>query len=69
MILNAYYCTIKEGDLIRFLDTNWKCCQRIRKAIIKEFFFGVTEFHNKYQMLIRAFDLEKLEKNICGKRY
>lgn len=60
--VEAYYCTVKEGDLIRFSYTNWKGFKATRKAIVKEFFFGATEYHNEYQMLIRAFDLDKLEE-------
>lgn len=62
--IDAYYCTLKEGDLIRFSYTNWKGFKAIRKAIIKEFFFGANEHHEQYQMLIRAFDLDKLEERI-----
>jgi hypothetical protein len=56
------YCTVREGDLITFGYTNWKGVMAVRKAIVKEFFFGKTEFHTEYQMMIRAFDLDKLEE-------
>jgi hypothetical protein len=54
------YCTVREYDLIVFGYTNWKGEMSVRKAIVKEFFFGKTEYHPEYQMMIRAFDLDKL---------
>lgn len=62
--MEAYYCEVTEGDIIRFSYTNWKGFKSIRKAIIKEFYFGSTEFHKEYQMLIRAFDLDKMEERV-----
>lgn len=58
--IGAYYCTVREGDLIYFSYTNWQGFKSNRKAIVKEFFFGATDYHREYQMFIRAFDLDKL---------
>jgi hypothetical protein len=55
-----YYCTVKEGNLIMFGYTNWKGVMSVRKAIVKEFYFGASEYHEEYQMMIRAFDVDKL---------
>lgn len=60
--MDQFYCEVKEGYLVRFSYTNWKGFKAIKKAIIKEFFFGATEYHKEYQMFIRAFDLDKLEE-------
>ena len=62
--IEQFYCTVKVGDFIRFSYTNWKGIKSIRKAIIKEFFFGRTEHHKEYQMLIRAFDVDKMEERV-----
>lgn len=60
--MGQFYCEVKEGDIVMFSYTNWKGFKAIRKAIIKEFFFGATEYHKEYQMFIRAFDLEKFQE-------
>jgi len=55
---------VKEGDLITFNYTNWKGQIGMRKAIIKEFVFGSNGYHKDYQMMIVAFDVDKLEERI-----
>lgn len=57
--MKPYYVDIREGDFISFMYTNWKGVTSKRKAIVKGFFFGATEFHPEYQFFIKGFDLDK----------
>ena len=54
-------CLVKEGNFIVFGYTNWKGVTGVRKAIVKEFYFGQNDFHTEYQLFIVGFDLDKLE--------
>lgn len=58
--MGQFYEDVKEGDLITFMYTNWKGVLSERKAIIKGFFIGRTDFHNDYQFFIKGFDLDKM---------
>lgn len=59
--MENYFGEVKEGDLISFMYTNWKGVLSKRKAIIKGFFFGASDYHPEYQFFVSAFDLDKLE--------
>jgi hypothetical protein len=58
--IGQFYADIKVDDIIIFMYTNWKGVTSKRKAIVKGFFFGATDYHNEYQCFIKAFDLDKL---------
>ncbi|NRD80304.1 hypothetical protein HPT25_23565 [Bacillus sp. BRMEA1] len=58
--MEQFYEDVKEGDLIRFRYKNWKDVVTVRKAFVKGFFFGKTEYHPDYQCFIKGFDLDKM---------
>jgi hypothetical protein len=60
--VTSFYEDVKEGNVIIFMYTNWKGVLSKRKAIIKGFFIGKTDFHTDYQFFIKAIDLDKLEE-------
>lgn len=51
--------TLKIGDTIKFIYTNWKGETSVRNAIVDDFMFGSNEWHKEPQFLIRCFDLDK----------
>jgi len=55
---------INVGNTISFLYTNWKGEVGIRKALVKGFYYGSTEYHQEKQMLMQAMDLVKGEERI-----
>jgi hypothetical protein len=58
--MDQFYQEIKQGDLVWFNYTNWQGKLAERKAIVKGFFFGKTNYHTDYQMFMIAFDIEKM---------
>lgn len=52
------------GNVIEFDYINWKGEKGHRKAIIKGFYYGNTEYHKEDQWLLEAFDVEKGEDRV-----
>lgn len=53
--------SVQPGDLVVFKYHNWKGDTSVRKAIVKEYGFGETEFHKDPQWFMKAMDVDKLE--------
>jgi hypothetical protein len=59
-MMNQFYEEVEEDTLIIFMYENWKGELSRRKAVVKGFFFGKTEYHPDYQCFMKAFDLDKM---------
>lgn len=52
------------GSPIDFDYVNWKGEKSHRRALIKGFYFGNTEYHIENQWLLEAFDVDKNEDRV-----
>lgn len=56
------------GNVIEFDYVNWKGEKGHRRALIKGFYYGATEYHKEEQWLLEAHDLDKNEDRIFAMR-
>lgn len=55
---------VTEGHIIEFMYTDGKGERSKRRVVNQEFFLGTSEHHTDLQMMIKGFDLDRLEVQI-----
>lgn len=59
-----YIQQIGAESVITFDYVNWKGEKAHRRAIVKGFYYGNTEYHPEAQWLLEAYDLDKDEDRV-----
>lgn len=60
----VYKQMMGAGSVIDFEYVNWKGEKGYRRALIKGFYYGNTEYHKENQWLLEAFDVDKKQDRV-----